>query len=130
MTRTSVTGALLLDRDTFSATVIASEQKNPGGPVIQNVNSNSVFGSLSWQHELSETLSSNLSAHFGVQQSPSTSTSASSSTKSVAIDALVSKIINEKLSASLIYSFINSDGNSAYGHVIINEILLGVTQRF
>jgi uncharacterized protein (PEP-CTERM system associated) len=130
LTRTSVTGALLLDRDTFSATVIASEQKNPGGPVIQNVNSNSVFGSLSWQHQISETLSSNLSAHYGIQESPSTSTSASSSTNSIAIDAMVSKIINDNLSGSIIYTFINNDGNIASNHVTVNEILLGVTQRF
>jgi hypothetical protein len=125
-----VTGALLLDRDTFSASAIASEQKNPGGPVIQNVNSNSLFGSLIWQHQLSDTLSSNLSAHYGVQQSPATSTSGSSSTTSIAIDAMVSKVINEKLSASLIYTFINSGGNAAQNRLMINEILLGVTQIF
>lgn len=130
LTRTSLTGALLFDRDTFSATIIASEQKNPGGPVIQNVNSNSLFGSLSWQHELSETLSSNLSAHYGVQQTPSTKTSPSSSTTSVAFDAMVSKTINEKLSGSLIYTFINNDGNTASSRITINEILLGATQRF
>ncbi len=130
LTRTSVTGALLLDRDTFSASVIASEQKNPGGPVIQNVNSNAVFGSLDWQHQLSETLSSDLSAHYGVQQTPASVTSGSTSFTTIAFDATLNKNITENLSGSIIYTFLNREANTASGRITINEVLLGVTQRF
>jgi uncharacterized protein (PEP-CTERM system associated) len=130
LTRTSVTGALLLDRDTFSASVIASEQKNPGGPVLQNVNSNSVFASIDWQRQLWESLTSDLSVHYGVQQNPGSGTTASSSLTTIAFDAILSKTFNEKLSGSIIYTFIDRESNIASNRVTINELLLGLTQRF
>ena len=130
LTRTSVTGVLLLDRDTFSTSVIASEQKNPGGPVLQSVNSNSVFASLDWQRQISDTLTSDLSAHYGVQSNPTTGTTGSSSMTTIAVDAMLTKAINEKLSGSIIYTFLDRTSNVAADRVIINEILVGLTQRF
>jgi uncharacterized protein (PEP-CTERM system associated) len=130
LTRTSVTGSLEWDRDIFTANIIAQQRQNPGGMVINNVAGSSVFGSISWQHQTSDTLSGNLSVHYGVQTNSGSSTTVSSSSNTLSFNASATKIINEKLSGSFTYSFISRDSNVSSQRATINELLLGLMQRF
>jgi len=130
LTRTSVTGSLEWDRDIFTANIIAQQRQNPGGMVINNVAGSSVFGSISWQHQTSDTLSGNLSVHYGVQTNSGNSTTVSSSSNTLSFNASATKIINEKLSGSFTYSFLSRDSNVSSQRATINELLLGLMQRF
>jgi uncharacterized protein (PEP-CTERM system associated) len=130
-TTTSLSAALLLDRDTLNASLIVQKQEDPpGAKVVQSVASNSVYGSLGWGHDVSESVSTSLNVRYGVQKSAVTGTSSGKSLPNFQASAGLRKIFSEKLVGTADYSYIRRDSNSSTQRTTVNEFLLGLQQRF
>ena len=130
LTRTSLTGLLALDRDTFSISFERDQQQNPGGVVIRSIASTSTYGSLSWMHDKSETLRTHLNVQYGVDVLPATSFSPKSTNPTFSVAAGLTKDFSDKLSGTLNYTYYQRDSNYVVDRMSVNEILLGLLQRF
>jgi uncharacterized protein (PEP-CTERM system associated) len=130
LTTSSINGVLLLNRDTFSAAIIFQDTQNPGGTGAQNLNSSSTYGSLGWQHDASETIQTYATVQYGVQDVKATNATGSSSQPTLYATAGLTKIFSEKLSGTVRYTLVKRDSSDATQRVTINEILLGLQQRF
>ena len=140
LTQTSVTGALIYDRDSFSASILHSDQSSVSGGTLGSNSGSSTSGSLGWQHTVSDTVSASVNGQYGIYTTHSTGT-ANQSNPTLSASAQLTKIFTEKLSGTAnynYYSFSNGAGSSGVGssstntsqHVTVNEILFGLLQHF
>lgn len=131
LTRTSLTAAYLLTRDTFNVSLIREERSNPGGAVlIRSQNSTSTYGTVSWQHDLSPNTNTNLTATYGVQETQVSSVQPSSSNPTMSVTGSLTRNFTEKLSGTANYTFFRRDSSLATQRITVNEFLLGLVQRF
>ena len=153
--RFSLTGTLLLNRDTFSATITNEDRTNLSAtvfdPTFSGLQSNAVvlpagstssgtFGTVSWQHELSDRLSSNASLQYGTTEFTGTQTAGGQSSTQTTLSgtAGLSYVFTETLSGTAQYRYtrrsggpgqavFNSFGN---GSVIENSVLVSLRKSF
>lgn len=124
-TQSSLTGVLDLNRDTLTLGVSATSNSNPGGNTGGNVNGSSIYTSAGWQHELSDSLTSSLTGTYGVSHQ-----AGQGSTPFMIANATLTKTFSEQLSGTANYSLYRRVGASGTPGTTVNEILLGLLQKF
>ena len=119
--RFSVTGLLVLNRDSLSIGIAQDDRTNVNSTVTSigtpalpaGASSTGILGTLSWQHELSPTLSSSASVSYAVESSGRTSNSAASgSPRTIQTSISLAYILTETLTASARYLFTDRSGNT------------------
>ncbi len=131
LTRSSLTAAYLLTRDTFNLSLIREERTNPSGAVVlRSQNSTSTYSTVSWQHDLSASTNSNLSVSYGVQDQAASLNQPSSSNPTMSVTGTLTHQFTEKLSGTANYSFFRRDSSLQTQRLTVNEFLLGLVQRF
>ena len=130
LTQSSLTGVLSLNRDTLTAGLSADQRESPGGGSAgsasnPSTNGSDIIGNLGWQHQLSETFTSSLTGSYGITQSKGQGT-----TPFVVANASLSKTFTEQLSGTVNYSLYKRSSSAANPGVTVNEILLGLLQKF
>ncbi len=129
LTQSSLTAVMSLDRDTLTAGLSADQRESPGGTstgVAQNsTNGSDLIGNLGWQHQLSETFTSSLTGSYGITQTKGQGTS-----PFVVANASLSKTFSEQLSGTVNYSLYKRSSSAGIPGVTVNEILLGLLQKF
>jgi uncharacterized protein (PEP-CTERM system associated) len=132
LTSTSLTGALLLTRDTFTVTLAHTDQSSVGGGQQQSSGS-STSGSLGWQHDLSESVSTSANVQYGVYKT-NNSGGNNQSNPTLSGSATLTKVFTERLSGTANYNYYTynngNSGNTGTSRVTVNEILFGLLQRF
>jgi uncharacterized protein (PEP-CTERM system associated) len=111
-TLTSLTGVLLLDRDSLSASVTSQIQtlvsaSNAVG--LATGNTRGIYGSLSWSHELRPDLRSSVFVQYGKQRNEG---EAGSDSQLVVASATLSYMLSPTLTGQLQYSYNQTFGNS------------------
>ena len=118
--RFSITGLLVLNRDSLTIGIAQEDRTNVNSNVASTgtsalpagVSNTGVLGSLSWQHELSPTLSGSASVSYTVENSGRTdNASQSGSPRTIQTGVSLAYIITETLSASARYLFTDHSGN-------------------
>jgi uncharacterized protein (PEP-CTERM system associated) len=131
LTRTSLTAAYVLTRDTFNVSLIREERTSPGkATVLGRQNSTSTYSTVAWQHDLSANTSSNLSASYGIQDQQASVNQPSSSNPTLSATGTLTRQFTEKLSGTANYSFFRRDSSLQTQRLTVNEFLLGLVQRF
>ncbi len=138
LTRTSGSAIYALDRDSFGLTLSYSQTSSPNATAA-GVKSGLVAGSstnslasLTWQHTLTEDISSSVGVNYGQSRYNGRSQPISGAT------VRVSDQINQSLSAQLLYTYAREQGylRSQFGAVpsnqvqSSNEVLVGLIQTF
>lgn len=120
--RFSVTGLLLLNRDSVSVSLQQDDRANvnavpPGlGGTAQAVGGNSgVIGTLAWEHELSPVLSGSASLSYGVDDNSLAGAESSGSQRTVQTSLALNYTFTEKLTGSARYSFTDRSGGGRTG---------------
>lgn len=131
LTRTSLTAAYVLTRDTFNVSLIREERANPSGAVVlRNQNSKSTYSTVSWQHDLSANTTSNLTASYGIQDQQASRNQPATSNPTMSVTGMLTRRFTETLSGSANYSFFRRDSSLQTQRLTVNEFLLGLTKRF
>jgi len=119
--RFSITGLLLLNRDSVSASISQENRTNVntvpvsiGGTALPAAASNSgVIGTVSWEHELSPAMSSSASLSYGVDDNGNTfGVAASGSQRTVQTTLALNYIFTETLTGSARYLFTDRSGGA------------------
>ena len=149
--RFSITGLLLLNRDSVSVSLEQDDRQSvntvPAGlagttaPVTAS--DSGVFGTLSWEHELSPAMSSTASLSYGVDNNGNlVGTAASGSQRTVQTTLALNYIFTETLTGSARYLFTDRSGGAgrtnagsfAYGqtgqNLTENLLLVGLRKSF
>ncbi len=134
LTRSSGTLIYALDRDSFSASASRTQTENVNNSTTQGISSLSILGSLGWQHQLTESLSSSVSGSYGTSHFGGTGPLAGT-TPVVGATARLADQLTETLSAEIDYSYSRQRGYGLSGINArqvqsANEIIAGVVQRF
>ncbi len=117
--RFSITGLLVLNRDSVSVSLAQDDRTNvnnipagTGGTAVPAGASNSgILGTLAWQHELSPVLSSSASFSYGVDENGSVvGAAASGSQRTVQTSLGLNYVFTETLSGSAQYLFTDRSG--------------------
>jgi hypothetical protein len=128
----SLVGTLLLNRDTFQIGVNHQHESAlnvaPGSGGAGLLSLQGTYGSLSWQHDVSEVVKAGLYLQYGVSQSES---GAFSQSGTVLIgSAQVSYALSPTLSTSLQYSHTQSSFRSPLPGYSVDYVLAGVRKTF
>ena len=119
----SVTGTLLLDRNSVSLSVISQSQTlvSASNPVTLTAattgnglgigSSRGIYGSVTWSHELRPNLQSSLYGQYGVVSGQGTSGTG----QLVVISAILSYALSKTLSSQIQYSYTKNFGNDQIG---------------
>jgi uncharacterized protein (PEP-CTERM system associated) len=128
----SLTGMLLLDRDTFSASVSYQNRRQVAAAnaatARYNLATSGTFGSLNWQHDFGEDLTSLAFVQYGKNNSTASLLLPSSSTDLVLSFGL-NYILSETINISLQYSYTNQTA-SYYPSPPINLVVLSIRKVF
>ncbi len=110
--RVSLTGSLLQDRDVFSTTIDAEDNRlvSSNGLPNQLGSNRGVFASFTWSHELSPTLSLSSFVQYGVRDAQQAGTQ-----RIISGSTALVKALSETLSAQLRYSYNRNTGGQGYG---------------
>lgn len=134
LTRSSASLVYVLDRDSFSGSASRTQTQNVNGSTLQGLNSVSTLGSLGWQHELSESLSSSISGSYGTTHFGGGGPLGGNSPV-VGATARLADQLTETLSAEIDYNYTRQRGYSLNNTGTLqmqsaNEIIAGVVQKF
>ena len=134
LTRSSASLIYALDRDAFSASFSRNQTQNVNGSTTQGLNSVSLLGSLGWEHQLTETLSSSVSGSYGTTHFGGSGPLAGNA-PAVGATVRLADQLTETLSAEIDYSYMRqrSYGITTGGRLQVqsaNEILAGLVQKF
>jgi len=124
--RFSITGLLLLNRDSVSVSLAQDDRTNVNSiaaaagtnAVPAGASSSGIFGTLSWQHELSPVLSSTASISYGIENNGSlvggsvTGARSSGSQRTIQSNLALDYILTETLTGSARYSFVDRSGGA------------------
>ncbi len=149
--RFSITGLLLLNRDSVSVSLEQDDRQSintvqagaAGTAAPTTASNNGVFGTLSWEHELSPALSSSASFSYGVDNNGNlVGTAASGSQRTVQTTLALNYIFTETLTGSARYLFTDRSGGAgqtnagsfAFGqtgqNLTENLLLVGLRKSF
>ena len=151
--RFSVSGSLLLDRDSFSVSISNEDRSNlsavtfgPGAngqllPVLPaGSTSNGTFGSVSWQHELTPVMTFSASASYGVTEYSNLGlgggNGGSNQQTSLSGQAALNYQFTETLSGSARYLYTERNSNQPQtlfgnqGNLVQNTLLVGLRKSF
>ena len=149
----SISGSLLLNRDSFSVSIVNEDRSNlsavtfgPGAngqllPVLPaGSSSNGTFGSVSWQHELTPVMTFSTSAGYGVTEYSNLGLGGSNGggnrQTSLNGQAALSYQFTETLSGSARYLYIERNSNQpqtlfgSQGNLVQNTLLVGLRKSF
>lgn len=125
----SLTAAWQFDRESLQATVNRQQRTPAGHPTAgtpAGIASTGTYGSLSWQHDLSDALKSSLFGQYGVTDLAGGQTS----TTLLVVSAGLNYAFSGTLNGSLQYSYTNSGFSGAVPAEAINLVALGVRKTF
>ena len=117
--RFSITGLLLLNRDSLSVSLVQEDRTNVNAisasttttAVPAGASSSGLSGTLAWQHELSPVLSSSASFSYGTDDNGSViGNAASGSQRTIQTSLALNYLFTEKMSGSVRYSFTDRSG--------------------
>ena len=145
--RLSVGASLLLNRDTFSASVsnedrttVVNSTSFTGTAVPAGTSTSGTFGSLSWQHELSPIMTSTASVSYGVTSNVGAllGTGSNQSQKSLSFTAGLSRTFTETLTGNVNYLHSERLGGGQAstvpaqlgGNFTQNTLLVGLRKSF
>jgi uncharacterized protein (PEP-CTERM system associated) len=142
-TLASLTGTLLLDRDTFTLSINSEVQRlvsSANAVGLAQGNTNGVYGALSWTHQLWPNLQATLYGQLGTNTTSATSQSARSRQQTTVVSFSLAYELSPTVSMQLQYTynknfggnqnFINSNvfrGNQNFEQ---NVILVRITKSF
>jgi uncharacterized protein (PEP-CTERM system associated) len=131
LTRTSLTAAYVLTRDTLNVSLIREERTSPSrAAALGRQNSTSTYSTVAWQHDLSPNTSSNVSVSYGIQDQQASVNQPSSSNPTLSATGTLTRQFTEKLSGTANYTFFRRDSSLQTQRLTVNEFLLGLVQRF
>ena len=147
--RFSVSGSLLLNRDTFSVSVVNEDRSNLSavtfGPGVNGAllpvlpagsSSNGTFGTLSWQHELTPVMTVSANASYGITDYTNLGNSGGNRQTSISGQAALSYQFTETLSGSARYLYTERSSNQPQtlfgnqGNLVQNTLLAGLRKSF
>lgn len=147
--RFSVSGSLLLNRDTFSISLVNEDRSNISavtfGPAVNGSvlpvlpagsASNGTFGTLSWQHELTPVMTLSASGTYGITEFTNLGNSGGTRQTSISGQAALSYQFTETLSGSVRYLYQERNSNQAQtlfgtqGNTVQNTLLAGLRKSF
>lgn len=135
--RFSLTGVLLRPRDTYSVGVVHEERRPVGGGTafIGSGNYGGTYGQLSWQHDLSPTVSTGVYVQYGTNTIATQSTgqggSGSSGEQFASASASVNYAISASVSGHATYIFNSRFGSGIAGRDYLeNVVLVGLRKGF
>ena len=116
--RLSVTASLLRPVDVFSASVEAEDNRLVSSSGLPNTlgNNNGVFGTLTWGHDLSPTLSLSSYGQYGLRSA----TGGGGTQHVVNASAALVKALSETLSAQLRYTYNHTSGGQGFNTTGLN----------
>jgi uncharacterized protein (PEP-CTERM system associated) len=128
--RFSITGLLLLNRDSVSVSLEQDDRQSIntvpagiGGTAAPTTASNSgIIGTLAWEHELSPALSSSASLSYGVDDNGNlVGTGSSGSQRTVQTSLALNYVFTETLTGSARYLFTDRSGGGRTGQANIGS---------
>ena len=132
--RFSITGLLLLNRDSVSVSLQQDDRTSAGTGAASN---SGVFGTLSWEHELSPVLTGSASFSYGVDNTGSlTAAAGSGSQRTVQTSLALNYLLSETLTGNARYLFTDRSGAAAPGlgqlgqNLTENLLLVGLRKSF
>lgn len=137
--RFSITGLLLLNRDSVSVSLEQDDRTSVGAVTASN---SGVFGTLSWEHELSPAMTGTASFSYGVDDNGKLlGTGASGSQRTVQTSLALNYVLTETLTGSARYLFTDRSGGAGqaagpfgYGrtrqNLTENLLLVGLRKSF
>ena len=130
LTRSSVSVIYALDRDSFSATFSSNQSQNVAQSTTPGLASTSVLGSLGWQHQLTEAVSTSVSGSYGTTRYSGNTNGLSGTRPMTGATARLSDQLTDMLSAELDYSYTRQRAYDSNVMQHANEILAGLVQKF
>jgi uncharacterized protein (PEP-CTERM system associated) len=134
MTRSALNAVYSLDRDSWAAGLSYVQQQNLAGVAPLSGSSVSELASLSWQHQVSESLQGTVSASYGHQSLSASGPVQAGSNPVTGAVARISKALTESLSAEVDYTYARQRAqfNRQFNRPVesMNEILAGLVQKF
>ncbi len=124
----SLTAAWQLTRDSWQATVNRQQQTPIGVQTNGFSNTIGTYGSLAWQHELSETMRSSLFGQYGISELGSGP--ARLNMNVVTASAALTYTLSETLTGSVQYSYTSQAYTAAVAGSAINLVSLGLRKSF
>lgn len=126
----SISATLLLDRDVFQIGFNYQNQKSLNSAQLNAylLNGSGDFGTVSWQHDLSENVKTSVYLQYGVAQSESGGVSQAGTVLTGTAQA--SYAISRTLFATLQYSHTSSSFNSPSPYFNADTVLVGLTKTF
>ena len=126
----SITGTLLFDRDVLQVgfnhqAQISLNSIIPNTPLINGFGN---FGTLSWQHDLSEAVNTTASVQYGVSQMQGGGFNQTSTV--LVASAQIAYAISPTLNATLQYSHTASSFSPPYPYFSVDLVLLGLNKSF
>ena len=123
--------SFLFDRDALNVSVNQQKQQGLTGATYAAAtqNSNSVFGSISWRHDLTPDISLSTFFQYGTSQnnnSVPSGTIGQQTTRPVSASAMLNRLLNETLSVYLRYTYNNGAYSHYYGAEVQNVSLVAV----
>ena len=131
----SITFAWQLPRDSFQATINQQQQTPVGPQTVPTGTSTGTYGSLAWQHQLSEALSSNVFVQYGVDGlgTGASAGAAQQNTRSAVFSAGLTYALSDSLTGTAQYSYTNNSyGLAQAGQPTqaVNLFLIGLQKSF
>jgi uncharacterized protein (PEP-CTERM system associated) len=111
-TRLSMTGALLLERDTISVSVTHDDYKVIDGQPGSVPSNSGVVGSLAWTHTFSEALTSNTYLEYGTRNASGSGFAGGNNQTSYAVSVGLNYAFTETLSGYTQYAHTGATGNT------------------
>ena len=130
LTRSSVSAIYALDRDSFSATFSSNQSQNVAQSTTPGLASTSVLGSLGWQHQLTEAVSTSVSGSYGSTRYSGNNAGLSGARPMTGASVRLSDQLTETLSAELDYNYTRQRAYNSNLMQHANEILAGLVQKF
>lgn len=124
----SLTAAWGLERDNLQATVNRLEQTPIGMQAAASPRTTGTYGSLVWQHDLSEDLHSSLFGQYGIQDSGSGRSQINGTL--MVFSAALSYALSSTLTASVQYSYTNNAYNGTAAGTAANLVIVGLRKTF
>jgi uncharacterized protein (PEP-CTERM system associated) len=131
----SITAALVQDRDAYAASVQHESRSLAATASIATANQSDsgTFATLSWSHELEETLSSTVSLTYGTRKlaaGPLEVDSQSGNEDLYGVSAALQKQFTPTLTGSAQYSFTHRSSEFQNRPLNENVLIVGLTKRF
>ena len=137
--RLSLNALLLQDRNSYSVGLVYEDRTNLtntpnvlGNTVVPaGQSSTSVYGTFSWQHELTPDINSNVGVQYGVTNNTQQFLGASTGTQNTfSVTAGLTRQLTETLTGNVRYTFTSQSGGNGVNSGVLNATAFGNTGSY